>query len=325
LLPLLLVLLAGLMGYNVLFYHPLIGLVPAMCLLVGHTLSQMRGWTFALLTAILLVNNLTTTGAEPLPRGPYWMVGDVLAQFLSPNDVLQIESNVLDSFVIEDHANYAGAQYTAINHGSELSKTWFADKNRSVEDQLSGYDRLWLIEYQRDRDIRPELDRLGYAQLSPTIDLGQYQIDNIRLTFYMQYPYAAILSRYGEQDVDQVALLRAEIDPHDDSQSLGISLFWASQQETLPDYTVSVFLLDESGALVTQHDSPPLYGHNPTAAWIGNWPNYDRHTLDLSGLAPGTYQIGVKVYQSLNGTLLTAQPSSTDDGSYFVVDEITIN
>jgi hypothetical protein len=316
-LPLVTVFLAGVTGYNVLFHKPLIGLVPAMCLLVGHTLSQMRGWTFTLLAVILLAINLTTTGAEPLPRGPYWTVGDVLAQLLSPGDVLQIESNVLDSFVIEDHAQYAGARYAVANHGSQLSRTWFADKNRSVEDQLRGHERLWLIEYQRDRDIRPELNRLGYAQLSPTIDLGLYQIDNIRLTFFARYPFAEVTSRFG----DQLALLTTDLDQRTDS--LGVNLFWASQQESLPDYTVSVFLLNDAGALVSQHDGPPLNGYSPTSTWIMDWPNYDRHVLALDGLPPGRYRVGVKVYDSIDGSILPAEPSSIDDGSYIVIDDIS--
>jgi hypothetical protein len=290
-----------------------------MCLLLGYALSQMRGWTFTLLLAILLVNNLTTTGAEPWPRGPYWDVGNLLAENLSPGDALQIESNVLDSFVIEDHANYAGTRYAVANHGSALSRTWFADKNRAVEDQLRGYDRVWLVEYQRDRDIRPELDRLGYAQVTPTLDLGAYQIDNIRLTFYAHFAAGEPTYRFG----DDLGLRSIEIDQHD--ESLGVNLFWIALRDGIPDYTVSVFLLNDADALVSQHDSPPLNGHSPSSAWVRDWPNYDRHNLDLSGLPPGIYRLGIKVYASGDGSILPAEPTDVPDETFIRAGEVVID
>jgi hypothetical protein len=101
----------------------------------------------------------------------------------------------------------------------------------------------------------------------------------------------------------------------DGPQGARLTLYWRALQPVGEDYTVFVHLLDETGAIVAQADSPPVEGHYPTTAWPPGEVVQDAHLLPLPGgeLPPGA-QIAVGLYEPATMERL---PARTGDGQEF--------
>jgi hypothetical protein len=102
------------------------------------------------------------------------------------------------------------------------------------------------------------------------------------------------------------------------------NLLWQALQHPALGYSVSAFVLNSSGQLVTQHDAPPFEGRSPTDQWQPGDARFDSHRLVLpSDLAPGQYQIGLKVYWYGDGKPLPVNGERPAD--YFVLKVFTIS
>jgi hypothetical protein len=75
-----------------------------------------------------------------------------------------------------------------------------------------------------------------------------------------------------------------------------VNLLWQPAQAPGRDYTVSTFLLDAGGVLVSQQDGYPFENRSPTHDWEAGGLYFDGHTLPTGALLPGDYRVGVKVY-----------------------------
>lgn len=98
---------------------------------------------------------------------------------------------------------------------------------------------------------------------------------------------------------------------------LPISLHWALDAPTDARLTVALFLRTADGAPVAQNDWQPGYGFDPTDSWTPGLPVWDHRAFDLPpDLAPGTYQLWVKVYDFIDGAPrdLPVTGSQTLDG-----------
>ena len=90
----------------------------------------------------------------------------------------------------------------------------------------------------------------------------------------------------------------------DSSGVLRVNLFWRGTAEQRLSYTVFVHVLDSSGALVAQHDSPPADGSFPTDAWPVGDLIEDPHEVSAKKLKPGTYRLLVGIYDPVSGQRL---------------------
>jgi hypothetical protein len=80
---------------------------------------------------------------------------------------------------------------------------------------------------------------------------------------------------------------------------LALRVVWQALGVVGEDWTVFVHLLDETGRLVAQHDSPPLAGAYPTSAWVTGEVIADAFTLTLPPTAlPGRYELRLGFYRS---------------------------
>ncbi len=107
-------------------------------------------------------------------------------------------------------------------------------------------------------------------------------------------PPATWLARLGES----VALVEARVHPE---RTLGwppleVDLTWSALGPVGRDYTVFLHLLDEEGRWVAGADSPPRGGEYPTGLWEAGETITEVRTLDLTGVAPGRYQVAVGMY-----------------------------
>lgn len=79
---------------------------------------------------------------------------------------------------------------------------------------------------------------------------------------------------------------------------LPLTLYWQVTQPLQTDYTISVQVLNSAGALVAQHDGPPIYGYFPTSQWPPEQIILDRVTISLpEDLPPGVYTVIAGMYQ----------------------------
>ncbi|NDJ86778.1 MAG: hypothetical protein GYB66_12900, partial [Chloroflexi bacterium] len=103
-------------------------------------------------------------------------------------------------------------------------------------------------------------------------------------------------------------------------------LLWTPTVPPTENYTVSTFLLNETGLLVAQSDNYPLQGHSPTIAWQTDRYYYDSHYLGALGLPPGDYQVGLKLYlNSPSGNLVVQGPQSCAPAcEYILLSTITV-
>jgi hypothetical protein len=96
-----------------------------------------------------------------------------------------------------------------------------------------------------------------------------------------------------------------------------ILLYWQSLRPMEVDYKFFVHLYDmESEALVAQEDVMPHNWAYPTTSWDVKEVVSDRITLSLEGVPPGTYTLGVGVYNPFTGERLPI----TDQPPYLIAD-----
>ncbi len=98
---------------------------------------------------------------------------------------------------------------------------------------------------------------------------------------------------------DQVALRGFDIQ-EDDLQPGGallLSLYWQVLEAIDKDYTVFIHLLDDSGAVLAQQDTPPVSGSYPSSLWEKGEIVQDPHDIPLpSDLPLGHYRLALGLY-----------------------------
>lgn len=106
---------------------------------------------------------------------------------------------------------------------------------------------------------------------------------------------------------DQVRLIGydAAAEPVRPGSEWALTLYWQVAGELAEDYTVFVHLTDETGAIISQTDAPPLQGFYPASAWQAGEILNDTHTLRLAEDMPaGEYQVWAGLYDATNGERL---------------------
>jgi hypothetical protein len=90
-------------------------------------------------------------------------------------------------------------------------------------------------------------------------------------------------------------------------ETIDVTLYWRALAP-IENYTVFVHLLDDTGQLRSQHDSPPMDGRYPTQNWLVDQVIEDHVKLALTpGLPPGEYRLVAGMYAPETGQRLTAR------------------
>ncbi|MFN8452990.1 MAG: hypothetical protein U0521_31320, partial [Anaerolineae bacterium] len=78
---------------------------------------------------------------------------------------------------------------------------------------------------------------------------------------------------------------------------LAVSTYWKTDAPLDPNYSIGLYLRDASGAPVAQVDGEPDGAFAPTSGWQVGVPVWDNRAIRLpADLAPGTYQLWIKLY-----------------------------
>jgi hypothetical protein len=107
---------------------------------------------------------------------------------------------------------------------------------------------------------------------------------------------------------DEIRLVGYDAEQAQDA--LLLTLYWEALFRPSEFYKMFVHLVDEdTGEIATQKDYVPCDWQYPTHMWQAGEYIHDHVTLELSGVAPGEYQILVGLYHPGSGQRLTVLPS----------------
>jgi hypothetical protein len=90
-----------------------------------------------------------------------------------------------------------------------------------------------------------------------------------------------------------------------------LTLAWRAEAEMTTSYRVFVHLVDEEGQIVAQSDGEPAAWSRPTTGWLPGEIVLDSHTLDLTNVPSGTYQINVGLYDPADGERISLPDGAT--------------
>ena len=292
---------------------------PPILVLIAHGLSNLDRAARWLLVGVILVVSLTTVDARR--HYPDWrtLTRTVTAYHRDGEPVL------MDVWVGDFAVRYyidrqmgGGAPRVSLREWRDAYRDQFLPQ---VLGYLQPLDAFWLI-YWGDPAL-PEygsvLDQAGFVRTAT------FSIDHLGSPIYnFRYDKTtdATLARFG----DELALHRFDVPASARAgEMIDVALWWTAQQPPALDYSISAFLLDADGNRVVQQDSAPLGGASPTTAWEPGALKFDGRRLALpADLAPGRYELGVRVYWYGDGAPLPVTAPERPPGDYAALGTIEV-
>lgn len=266
-------------------------IAPAIAVLVAHGLTNLQRVGRGLLIAVIVAVSLTTVDARR--DYPDWraVTANVTRYHRDAEPVL------MDVWVGDFPVRYyverqMGDQTPAISL-REWRAQYGAEFLPRLLEYITSVDAFWLV-YWGDAPMDEYGALIADAGFDQTVALA---VDHMGESLY-SYRYdrapLADIAHFGElfalraADVPQRAVA---------GETIEVYLWWRAERPVPLDYSVSVVMLDAQGNLVAQDDSSPLEGRAPTSEWPPGSLRLDVHRLSLPRtLAPGTYELAVRVY-----------------------------
>ncbi|MBI5957273.1 MAG: glycosyltransferase family 39 protein [Chloroflexi bacterium] len=294
-------------------------ITPPLALLIGRGLSNLPGAARWFMVSLVIVMSLTTIDSRR--HYPDWraVTQNVTRYHLDSEPVL------MDIWVGDFPARYyidrqmgATTPRVSLREWRDQYQTLFLP---TLLDYLQRQDAFWLI-YWGDKPMDEYGSLIDQSGFQRTAAL---HVDHLGTPLY-SYRYDKITGEPTATFAEMFALQKfSAADQVRAGQNLTVSLWWTALQTPPLDYSVSVFLLDQNGALAAQHDGPPLAGTSPTSTWQPGALKYDIHTLALGPtLPPGTYQLGVKLYWYGDQLPLTVKTPTQAAGEYAILGSIEL-
>lgn len=312
--------------YNSLSFRSLAVVIPALVVLIGRALAQFRVREQFLMATFLVVHSLATTAAAPVERPPWPQLADFVAHHFTQGDVVLLEMDT-DEFALAYYLDHSGAVVRHVSTENErLRLNNDVEFSAFLSETLANVDGLWIAKFgYYAYDIRNDVMAQEFVVSAPAVtDWGRY-VDGrpIELLRYDR-PATEVEVVFGEV----MQLMRSSVSHA--SNEVVVNLLWSTAKKPEINYTVSTFLLADSGAAVTFHDSQPFDARSRTVDWqVGNY-YFDSHALATEALPPGHYRIGVKVYHFIDTSFTQLEIDRASDCSanaqceYVVVGEVSI-
>lgn len=298
-------------------------IMPGVALLVGFGFLAFERYGALFIVTLVIVNNLFTTSS--FYDKPPWreMAADVSAMVPGDEPVLvEVEGahaalwyhlSLALPVDVDRVVNRLPAEAEGVDQAIslyDLRKRYggsFIPKLQGVVADTPGVWVCYWGDESKKRDVFDVLETEGFTR---TATLAYEHLGNPIYAY--RYDRVAALKPPLVQFDQGIALMQAwwpqSIHP---GAEFNVLLWWSANNILQLDYTVSVFLLDETGTLRAQHDSFPALGTQPTTTWTPHHPVFDAHTLIVpSDLPPGEYTIGVKLYTWWDGAVLPTHTGS---------------
>ena len=268
---------------------------PAAALLVAVGWGTLARPARSLLLVVMAATMLTSVDYYR-PKPPWDDLGALVASRAVPGDVVLTEVGnggyplryYLDHLLPPDvpSVNLPRAR-------ADAPATYHAD----LTALLDGTDTVWLAHWSPDEGIFGILADAGF------VHTGTDTVDHIGNALNT-HRYDSLPDEPVAQFENGMALQVAE------AYDGGLNLVWTTSAPLDTDYTVSAFVMDANGALMTQHDA---YPPRLTSSWEPGEAVYDPHPLDAAALVGDRVTLGIKVYTWEDGVIVP-----TVDGEEFV-------
>lgn len=280
--------------FPILTFRMLSILIPLILILAAVAVAQLSHLLrMAAGTGVIMLSLWLPSAGHPVHL-PWHDVAEFTAQHSAPDDVVLIDT-WFDTYALVFYLD----QHRMEHIPSELQ--WRDGQPVNT----SGVDGLWLVRYSSDA---PTQENLTDFIQTGTFD-WQTDLSPITLIRYDRPPIEDdFVTIFGGEDA-ALRLVRAKT--RQTASGVVVSLWWSPSVDLERNYSISTFLLDANGALVSQHDSYPLENYSPTASWQADSLYYDSHYLSTADLPNGRYQIGLSVYVFLDEAfteIATLQP-----------------
>lgn len=271
--------------------------------------SRIRGWSSALIIALVVVENLeiplayqqmpTAAAIPPVYRWLAQQDGEPVLELPILMDVGATESPRLyfSTFHWKRLINGYGGFFPPVY-------AYFLFFDREFPDQpfrwIVGLGTRYVILHRWQYDAQ-ELKRIDQRladfgnRLRLVADFGDDQVFEVihPLTGLPNRPFS--VCSLGRKIVLLGYFVGSPISHPGDT--VEISLFWQARAPVEKDYMVFVHIVNQEGTLVAQHDGPPAGGERPTSTWKYDEVVLDVHMIHLPSTLPeGTYDIRTGIY-----------------------------
>jgi hypothetical protein len=300
-------------------------ILPAVAVLIGHGLTNLDRTARTFAVAILLVIGLTTVDAY-FVKPPWRQVAQDIVAYRLPDEPVIMDVWV-DDFALRYHLSRDLGVYSAdlpLISVPNWLETYGDGFYKKLLDYLADKPSVWMADWGKDEDgVLAFLEVHGFVRTATQIET-HLQTNLIRVYRYDRVPTTPPVATFGSV----LSLARATfVTAATRGSTLPVSLWWSVKVDPGKDYSVSAFLLDKNGRLVTQHDGSPLDGKSPMNSWHAGDLRFDQPRLTIpADLPPGDYQLAVKVYFYTDPKPLPVIGQSVAaDGTYTIIGTVTVS
>lgn len=287
-------------------------ILPALALLAGIGITAFDRFGQVALVIVLLVNGLFTT--HSYHQKPPWreMAAYVADRQVDNQPIILDVGGDVQALAYHVEQETATPQIQIYMLEQDPSIEMFSYLRFVALNDVSGF---WVISW--GGKYYEGLEGWGYVRTAAGVDYHQ----GSRLDMY-RYDSIQLLDQKLATFGDQITLHQAETpDQAASGDQIGVGLWWSVPQKLDRDYTVSVFVLNAAEQIVAQDDKYPQQGQTPTSTLAPDQLIFDWHPLELpKNLSSGEYQVGVKVYWLVDGSILRTD----SDKEYFEIEQIEI-
>jgi hypothetical protein len=186
----------------------------------------------------------------------------------------------------------------------------FSDEALRRANQITGQEFWWLSSatLPYPRESQPEVHDRYFAQ-EDVFRIEERMAGDCRLerVIRLDDPQPLAVANVDMNGAGgPIVLDLAALTPVQAGGTLRLVLYWHTQTPVTARYTVFTQLFDPAGGLVAQQDNWPVAGLAPTDSWQPGALIRDPYQLPLpAGLAPGTYELWVGLYDESGRSPLT--------------------
>lgn len=265
---------------------------PGIVLLIGHGFMNLDRTARSFALTVLVVLGLFTVDAYHL-KPPWRETAQDVLRFREGDEPILMEVWVDDMALRYHFGRDLGVKPDRLplismwEWREQYGEAFFPTLLEYLRDKPS----LWLVYWGKNEGGLLEfLPTHGYVRVLEQIE--RHRDEQIFIWRYERPPAEAetVAQFSSVLKLRRAAPAALNLSP---GQLLRVNLLWEALQAIPVDLSVSVFLLDSAGMPAGNDDHPPLSGN--TSIWSAGGFYFDSHTLTAPA-APGTYQIGIKVY-----------------------------
>jgi len=305
-------------------------MTPMLMLICGYGLSLLQRREQGILATALVVVSLSTTDFVQ-PRLNSNVAAQALAAEYTPGDLVILENGWDDNAV-----RYEVMLALPNGESANIIRTlpWVNNRDPGapvvpqVEPDLKANRRVWVINWYQPSQVIPYLDQGGdgfvrvLSHETPTGDQYKflYKDLNMREVLFERSQDQAQPYHFADLLTLRDWLIAPEVQR---GATLHVDLWWSAIKQLSLDYSVGVFLQDQSGKVVAQIDAPP--GNEPTTKWLPDTLKFDRHNIAIpADLPPGLYKIGVHVYWYGDNKPLSVTGGTANNTDYAIAGQVTV-